>query len=222
MNAVALVVMTDGRADCIARSIPAALENLKGIEVAPVVICDDSGDPTYSTWLIETFPTARVLANPVRSGYADAVRRAWAAALDTEAPWVFWLEDDFVLQRPVDLAAMAHVLTGHPHLTQMVLKRQPWWGNEVAAGGIIECNPQAFTDRTDGTNTWVEHAEGHWSNPHLVSRKFLAAHEWPTGAWSESRFGQQVLVNGRRSAFWGHSSDEPLVEHIGERRGTGY
>ncbi|QXC59334.1 glycosyltransferase [Aquihabitans sp. G128] len=222
MTAAALVVMTDGRRECIERSVPAALENLKGLDVGPLVICDDSGVPEYRAWLAETFPAATLVTSPDRTGYAEAVRRAWAAALDADTPWVFWLEDDFIVERPVDLAAMAEVLTSQPHLTQLVLKRQPWWGNEVAAGGIIECNPEAFRDRSDGTHQWVEHTEGHWSNPHLVAREFLATHEWPTGAWSESRFGAEVLVGGRASAFWGHSSDAPLVEHVGERRGTGY
>lgn len=222
MTAAALVVMTDGRSDCIERSIPAALANLKGLDLAPLIISDDSGDRSYQAWLAETFPTATVLTTAERTGFAPAVRRAWAAAVATSAPWVFWLEDDFIVERPVDLAAIADVLAAHPHLTQMVLKRQPWWGNEVAVGGIIECDPGAYTDHDDGTHQWLEHTLGHWSNPHLVAREFLAAHRWPTGAWSESRFGQEVLVGGRASAFWGRRGDEPLVTHVGERRGTGY
>lgn len=218
----ALVVITDGRRDCIERSVPAALENLKGLDVVRTIICDDSGDIEYRAWLQWRFPDAEIHHGRRRGGFAKAVRRGWDLAIGTGLPWVFWLEDDFIIDQPIDLAAMADVMTSHPHLTQIVLRRQPWFPKEIKAGGIIEMNPGAYTDHADGEVQWVEHQLGHWTNPHLVSRRFLTEHTWPDCPDSEAKFSRQVMTGERRSAFWGARTDPPTVEHVGERHGTGY
>lgn len=217
-----LVVITDGRRDCIEQSLPAALVNLKGIDLGHTVICDDSGDLEYQSWLRWRFPGVDVVAGGKRGGFAKAVRRAWETALGYGQPWVFWLEDDFIIPEPVDLGAMATVMEANPHLTQIVLKRQAWFPDELDAGGVIETNPDAYTDCSDGVNRWTEHQLGHWTNPMLMHRSFLAAHTWPDCAGSEARFSRQVMTGAARSAFWGHRSDPPLVDHVGVRHGTGY
>lgn len=220
---VALVVPTNGRRDCIDQSIDLAYAKLAGLSITRLVISDDSGCSKYQAWLAQRWPNAELVTTPAPTGFAPAMRRAQHAAIDGPEPWVFWLEDDFLIPEPVDLDAMADVLTAHPHLTQMVLKRQAWYGNEVAAGGIVEVDPAAYLEVTDDAgNVWLEHQLGHWLNPHLVARSFLAEHRWPTGAWSESRFGRQVLTGDRRSAFWGARTDPPRTIHIGERSGFGY
>jgi hypothetical protein len=217
-----LVVITDGRRDCIGRSLPAALENLKGLPIARMIICDDSADIEYQAWLRLTFPDAELVTAGKRGGFAKAVRRGWDVALGSGQPWVFWLEDDFVINEPVDLAAIATVMTERPYLTQVVLRRQPWFPKELEAGGIIEMDPGAYTDHVDGAAQWVEHQLGHWTNPGLLRRSFLAAHTWPDCKGSEARFGREVMKGEARSAFWGARTDPPAVTHIGERHGTGY
>ena len=222
---VSVLVMTDGRASCIERTIPAAREHLVGWD-GSLVIADDSGDPSYRDWLNETFDPEILAFGPGRSGFAKAVRRAQEAVLETGSDWVFWLEDDFVLKQDVDLVAIADVMNRYPYLSQMLLKRQAWFGNEIAAGGIIEANPTAYVEHSDNLgNVWTEHREGHWSNPHLVRSSFIESHEWPLGEWSESRFGTSLRERypDWASAFWLGRDSEPLVEHIGEERvGSGY
>lgn len=218
-----LVVVTDGRRSCIERTLPAAWENLKGLELARTVICDDSADIEHHAWLRLKFPDAELVAGRRRGGFAKAVRRAWDVALGSGQPWVLWLEDDFVIPQPVDLGAMATVMAARPNLTQILLRRQAWFPAEIKAGGIIEQHPEAYSDETDGTNHWCEHQLGFWTGgPFLVRRNFLAEHTWPDCPRSEHRFGQQVMRGDLRSAFWGKRTDPPAVEHIGERSGTGY
>lgn len=222
MGGAVLVVITDGRRECIDRSVPAAWENLKGLDIVRTVICDDSGDVDYQAWLRWRFPTVDVVCGTRRGGFAKAVRRGWDQALGSGQPWVFWLEDDFVIPEPVDLAAMADVMTANPHLTQMMLRRQAWFPSEMEAGGFVERHPEAYADCSDGSNDWLEHQLGYWTNPHLVSRRFLAEHTWPDGAGSEARFGRQTIKGELRSGIWGNRSDPPKVIHGGERSGTGY
>lgn len=217
-DAYTLLIMTDGRRNCISRSHSAAYVNLQGLERTNVIIHDDSGDIDYQAWLRLKFPYAELICSNKRLGYAKAVRRAWNAALGTGTPWVFWLEDDMIIKRPVDLDRVAATMDKNPQLTQMVLLRQPWFPREVEAGGVIETHPNAHIQRKN----FVEHRRGHWMNPHLVRRSFLAGFEWPDSLHSEARFAKVAMADGRSSAYWGNIGDEPIVEHIGERRGTNY
>lgn len=220
-DAVVLVVLTHGRRECIARSIPSARENLKGLPIARTVICDDSGDIDYQAWLRLTFPDCDLVTGKP-GGFAGNVRRAWSAALGSGQPWAFWLEDDFTFNEPVDLSAMAKVMAANGHLSQVMLKRQPWFPKEIGAGGFMQCQPEAYTERSDGDLAWSEHQLGHWTNPHLVRRSFLASNEWPAGNGSEARFARQVMRGSTKAAVWGRIDDPPLVTHDGERTGTGY
>lgn len=219
-----LTVVTDGRRECIDVTVDAALEHLHGIEIERILICDDSGDAGYHRWLTQRFTDPRITfyGSDGRSGYARAAGRAWRASVEAGTDHVFWLEDDFILTEPVDLAAMARVLDEVPHLVQLMLKRQAWWANEVEAGGVCEFAPERFHDRSnDRGDHWVEY-DAYWSNPHLTTRAFMAAHHWPDCAHSEAVFGGIVVAEGSRGAFWGRREDPPRVEHVGIRQGTGY
>src|SRR5690348_1760716 len=53
---IALLVITDGRRDCIQQTIPSALASLQG-PITRRVIYDDSGDETHRRWLRNMFPS---------------------------------------------------------------------------------------------------------------------------------------------------------------------
>lgn len=215
-----ILVLTNGRRDCIARTIPSIYEHLDG--AGDMVIVDDSGNPDYRAWLADTFPDALVTAvAPEAAGYWRAMRVVWAIARDSGSPSAVLWEDDFVLNAPVDLADLQHVLDAHPYLTQISLLRQPWWPNEHEHGGLIgalEAQGQVFEERTDGQHWWTEHRACFTGNPSLIPRRTFA-HDWPEGAWSESRFGRLLFTEpAARGAYWGRRSDPPRVEHIGHQR----
>lgn len=212
---VATLILTNGRRDCIARTIPSLRESVTPL--GPLLVADDSGDPDYVRWL-DRFGPDRMLVPLPSAGYAVAMWRAlgWVAA--SEFDWVFVVEDDFVFHRPVDLEAMAAVMDADPRIAQMVLLRQPWYPSEKRSGGVLERFDPAALTRHDG---WTEHRLFWSMNPHLVRRSFLAEHRWPLGDRSERRFGQAVFRDPETVVgMWG---TEPWVEHIGtERVGTGY
>lgn len=229
---VPLIVPTNGRPECISRTIRSAQQHLSG--VAGMVIVDDSGDATYGQWLADEFIggpwDGKVMHLPEPHGYWRAMQyvwglaRHWAATYDTSA--FFFLEDDFTFNEPVDVEELAGVLDTHPYLTQIALLRQPWFANEHAHGGLIgalQAQGQVFTECTDGTHWWIEHRACFTGNPCLIPRATFAR-DWPEGDWSESRFGRVLFADGRaRGAYWGRLTDPPRVEHIGHHRvGTGY
>lgn len=228
MALVPIIVLTNGRPDCISKTIPSAIGHLTG--VAHMVIVDDSGDDVYGQWLADEFTggpwDGRILHLPGPHGYWRAMQHVWALARHWDVAHVALLEDDFTFNAPVDLTNLTSVLDTHPYLTQIALKRQPWFGNEVEAGGLIEAleaQGQTFTEHTDGTHHWVEHRACFTTNPCVVPRRTFER-DWPEGAWSESRFGSLLFRDSEaRGAYWGRRTDPPRVEHIGHHRvGTDY
>lgn len=223
VDGVALVVVTHGRRECIAETIPSALENLKGLPIVRCIVSDDSGDPDYWAWLRLTFPSFELVTGKP-GGFAANTARAWDAALASGQRLVFWLEDDFRFERPVDLDGMAQVLDDNPHVLQMALRRQAWSAPELEAGGVIQQNPEAYTDcNDDAAHHWLEHQLFWTTNPHLVRREVLARYQWPAAKKnSEAVFGRQTLTGELVAGYWGRRTDDPWVEHFGERTGRGY
>lgn len=218
---VPLIVLGNGRKDCISRAVASIREHLAGW--SSLTIVDDSGDATHRSWLGEEFAAEVVPVAGARAGYWRAMRAVWARAAGAEQI-VFW-EEDFVLNTPVDVGELAAVLVSHSYLTQIALVRQPWFHNEVAHGGLIEAleaQGNHFQQRTDGTRHWVEHRACFTGNPSLIpARTFTRT--WPEGDWSESRFGRELFRDRKaRGAYWGRRGDGPRVTHIGQRSGYGY
>jgi hypothetical protein len=133
---ITVMVMTDGRRECIVPAIE-SLTRLQG-PVSARVIHDDSGDPDYLAWLLETFPGWTVVATGKRSGFGGAVRsaRRWLT-LHTTSHYVWWHEDDFILTRDVDVSAMAGTLDAERDVVQLALRRQSWNDRERVAGGVL-------------------------------------------------------------------------------------
>lgn len=229
---ITLLVMTDGRRDCIAETIPSALASLSG-PITDRVIHDDSGDPDYRAWLADQFPTFTLIgAQSGRSGFGGAIASAWAwLVANSSTQFVFHLEDDFIFNRIVNLEAMADVLVRHSHITQMALRRQPWNDDERAAGGIVEQHPDDYREVAGlhgypvGDHlAWLEHRRFFTTNPSLY-RTELCRRGWPTASNSEGRFSIDLFAHDPllRSGFWGARDSGEWVTHIGrDRVGSGY
>lgn len=228
---ICLLVRTDGRKSCISRTIPSALENLRG-PITEYLICDDSADPGYQSWLSRMFHQFDVIGSNERLGFGGNIRRAWNhITTHSQAHYIFDLEDDFTFNRPVDLYPMLGILDRHQYLVQLALRRQPWNEDERKAGGVVEQHPTAYEDRKDiWGNEWLEHRLFLTTNPSLY-RYSLCQQEWPDVKHSEGMFTHQLLREGLpgvtgdgvRFGFMGARDEQPWVEHIGtERVGNGY
>lgn len=224
---IALLVMTDGRRDCISRTIASANDHLQGT-ITRRLINDDSADPAHREWLAQQFgPLGFELIPPAptRQGFGGAIRHAWdfLRAVAPE-PFVFHLEDDFTFNRPVNLDDVAFVLAENPHLVQLAFRRQPWNAEERAAGGIVEQHPADYCQVMNQRGVrWLEHRRFFTTNPSLY-RRTLLEYGWPDGQHSEGMFTHRLLANPKlRFGFWGSRDSGEWVTHIGnERVGTGY
>jgi GT2 family glycosyltransferase len=213
---VAIVVLTTGRRDTLARALASAEEHLTG-PVGRRLICVD-GPAAVARKVAAAHPGWDV--EPIKGGgYPRAVAAGMEKAIGSGQPWVFWLEDDFTFNEPVDLGEM-QALVGRHDLAQLSLMRQPWYEHEIEAGGVIHARPEEFTQREG----YIEHRAYWTTNPMLTRRRTLAEHRWPMGRNSELRFGQTVFADPSATAgILGAIEDQPRVHHIGaERAGSGY
>lgn len=220
---ITLLVMTDGRDELLARTLPIAAEH---VPYERLVIHDDTGDVAHRLMLADTYRAfgAQVIGGSQRRGFGGAIAAAWRHVADAPNPFVVHLEDDFLLGRHFDWADLADTLVRHPHLVQLALRRQPWNAEEAAAGGIVERHPSDYADCSDAGGAWLEHTRFFTTNPSIY-RRSLCAEGWPTGPGSEGRFGIELLQRHPtwRFGFWGARGSGEWCEHIGvDRVGTGY
>lgn len=168
----------------------------------------------------ELFATTIVDDFEHRLGMAGAVRAAWDWARRQNADYLLHIEEDFRFVAPFDLADGIQVLREDPRLAQVVLKRQPWSPEEHAAGGIIECHPDDYTDHTDGDGLfWVSHQRIFSLNPCIIPRHIFEL-GWPDG--NEAEMTTNLVALGYRFAFFGKRTDPPRVVHVGVERGAGW
>jgi len=213
---IAVVALTTGQRDTLTQTLASAEENLQG-SIGRRLICVD-GSVAIARKVAEAHPDWDVEA--IRGGgYPRAVAAGMEKAIGSGQQWVFWLEDDFTFNEPVDLAEMQALVKRHD-LAQLSLMRQPWYDHEIEAGGVVGARPGEFTQREG----YVEHRAYWTTNPMLTRRQTLAEHRWPMGRNSELRFGQSIFADPRATAgIFGSIEDEPGVHHIGlERAGSGY
>lgn len=229
---IALLVITDGRSACLAQTIESAKKRLRG-PITEFVMYDDTGDSQHRRMLARTYPEfAHINAGP-RQGFGGAIAHAWQYLADwSEADYVFHLEGDFTFNREVDLLALAATLEAHPELAHMALRRQAWAPVEIAAGGVVEMHPDAYTDVFVDVHqrAWLEHRLFWTTNPSLIHMD-LIRRGWPDVPQSERQFTEYLLREGSpwvpgdevRFGYWGRREDGPWVHHIGdERAGRGY
>lgn len=139
----------------------------------------------------------------------EAVVAAWSQVGDVD--YVFHLEEDFLLHE-LDIVGMAAVLAANPDLAHVVLKRQPWSGVELAAGGIIECHPDSYEDCAG----FVRHRRFFSLNPSLIPISTVRL-GW---AGSEGDMTDRCAAAGLSFAFYGARQDPPRCTHVGEIRGA--
>lgn len=213
---IALMVMTDGRRDYIHQTINSAMSQLKG-PITEFWMHDDSGDEGNRQWLKTNFPTFTQIGEGSRKGFGGAYSFAWKTlAIQSEASYIFGLEDDFTFNREVLLEDMVRILEENPNVYQMALRRQAWSSAEIQAGGVIELWPESFHQKEG----WISHRLFFTTNPNLYRRSLIETREYPNVKDSEGHFSQSIITTDPDAQFgyWGLKTDDPWVTHTGIRR----
>jgi hypothetical protein len=192
------------------RALKSIHEHVKGVDRITVV--DDSGRQEVIDWIISRPDVDRVV-DVGGYGYNEAMREVCKAAGD-EA-FMFW-EEDFTAIQDIDLDEMQRPLDARPYLAQIALLRQPWFPNEIQAGGLIEAL-QARGHRVEEVYGVLEQTATFTCNPALW-RAGIASSGWPEGKWSEDMKRDELLADGYRFGFL----PGVRVHHDGVRVGHGY
>lgn len=222
----ALMVITDGRPNCIDYTI-AALDRVVGVKsFTTTVVVDDSMDEGHHEFVDQLCHWDLHITSGTKMGFSGAIFAGWAALSGLGEEYIFHLEDDFVINRHIPLKWMQGILERNPRVQQLALKRQPWAPEEKAAGGFVEMYPEAYTERFDGETgmAWFDQKLFFTTNPSLY-RSELIQDGWPLCEGSEAEFTRRVLAINPEASFGylGHKFDPPWCTHIGEQRvGTGY
>lgn len=218
----ALLVITDGRREYLEHTVVSAAQNLQGL--TEWWMFDDTGDEQHRDWLRAHFPSFIHINGGPRQGFGGAIACAWHhLQMQSVAEHVFHLEQDFTFNRRVPLHLIEAALNECPHVVQFALRRQAWNPIELAAGGVVEANPEAFVEVDSAHGRWLEHRMFWTTNP-CVYRRTLIADGWPTGEHSEGQFTHRLLADpDLRFAYWGDRASGEAVSHIGHNRaGIGY
>lgn len=163
-----------------------------------------------------------------RIGRCSGHAHLWQAARKPEfsdIDWLFTIEDDVVLLRPLNLFHMAEVLEHEPTLEQLALVRCPW-GAEIEHGGYIPM----FRDRYTRRETHVAGScPAHWisstidwtSSPALLPASLPREIEWPGGSGCELELGPRIMAlrPNAVSGYWGWG--ECQAAHVGMERAEG-
>lgn len=157
----------------------------------------------------------------VRLGYTGSMRAEWRYVQRfVRARYVFRSEDDFELDRDVDVAAMAEALSADPRLAQMALLRDANERERAVGGFVLDHPREAFVARP----THLEHQRFFTCNPSLMRTATFAEHMWPDEdpqgrQGSETVYSRKLFRHGLVSGLWGQG--ERWVTHLGEVRAGG-
>ena len=174
-------------------------------------------------------PTGRPL------GFCGATAYTWAVGAEPGVDYVFWLEHDFEVCRPVDLRDLRQVLDYHGgdgvefvNLAQMALMRDAYSREERDAGGLFELRRADFVPMPPQDHLLIEYPtvwlKTPWftTNPSLMRRDFMAQNLFPDdgGTHCEGRFGVRLAQEGWSFGTWGDGT--VYCHHVGVRTGHGY
>jgi hypothetical protein len=216
---ICLIVLTSGRKDLISQTIPAWIDKYKDTFDNKFIV-DDSGDENYREWLkqySDKYNFKIINVSDKNLGYIYAMQKVLDTFKLSGKRYMFFLEEDFIPKVNIDFDKMKYLLENNKEMIQISLMRQPWYQEEIDAGGLIESRKENFENITEKNNIkWVKHRAYFTGNPSLISDKVLE-YGWPNALWSETLFGKILVRKGFYFGILGLPGDHDwlAVEHIG-------
>lgn len=210
---IALTMTTNGRNMFLEQTILSLREKIFSQYNFDIkIIVDDSGLIDNYATVKKLCPEFIVYSHNKPMGLAKTVQDAWTS-VPSYIDYIFHLEDDFIFNKTPQFEKMISILELMPHLSQMLLLRQPVNTEEEIFGGYI----QQFTNEYDQCSLenfyWIENNRFFSLNPSIIPRKIFEKYSWPTG--NEAEMTAKLNEDGFRHGIWGKKDDAPMVEHIG-------
>lgn len=220
---VLVVVLSNRKQDYLKETINSIITNLKGDFTLSIV--DDSGDLEHYSFLENKIPYTwyAVSYSEANSGYDSAMKRVHEVFLQSNTDFLVTWEEDFILEEEVHVDTLITALQAPHKLCQVILRRQAWYANEIALGGVIEaCEAQGDKFIEDKEHNITIHQSHFSNNPNIMSREIILKNKWFSGTGTEVRYALHLFAQGYSSSYLGSKADCPKVKHIGVRSGTNY
>lgn len=219
---VAFILRTDGRREYIEQTIASVEKHVRAPYFSHGIIIDDSADSDYAAWLEATFPNFDCVHHPERLGLGGCYKSSLDMFLYTSDEWLFQIEDDTPVIGDVILTPLADVLNANESLSQLMFARPPFNQAEINAGGVFQQNPHAFTERTNGTDKWIEHSLHFGFQPALIPRRVVEYVVQHADNFLELGVTDPLKAAGYNFGYWGGLTDPPLCDHVGRVRTQNY
>lgn len=197
------------------------------------IIFDDSGNASYIKWLNDTFGD-RFTIVPISSkslGQKAAIAFIFDYIKTLDVDYVLQVEEDWMLNRPLNLSNIGKALQLNPDIIQMRIPRVVWYAPyhvlDINAGSLLLHHMNIPGTETavnsNDTNSWYEwRGEFYfWShNPNVFNKKILYEdYRSITEKDHELSFGKHLMNKypNAYSGFWAANPYDAYITHIGIR-----
>jgi hypothetical protein len=225
-------ILGNGRRGYIERTIASWEANLLHIPEFKIIF-DDSGDLMHVAWLEKHFGDRfRIVPIARRSmGQKFSLDFIFTYIQRLDVEYILQVEEDWMLNRPLDILQIAKVLERNPKILQMRIPRVVWHSSyhnlDIKAGSqlLYHLNMPLTTSarKAEGKDCWYEwRGEFYfWThNPNVFNKKILTEDYASVPARThELSFGMKLLSKfpTATSGFWASNPYEGYVTHIGFR-----
>jgi hypothetical protein len=222
-----LFILGNGRKGYLERTVASWEANLIQ-EPKHKIIFDDSGDARYLRWLNDKYGD-RFTIVPIGNramGQNQAIRFIFDYISNLDVDYVVEIEEDWMLNRPLDVNEIINVLEENPHIVQMRIPRVVWYAPyhvlDINAGSLLQHHMNIPGTTTKKMEKWYEwRGEFYfWSHNPSVFRKSICTTIYNNGNAKdhELMFGKELLADQKSTAgFWATNPYDAYITHIGIR-----
>lgn len=222
---VCWLLITDGRLGVLEKTLDSWKEKLCA-RISHIMIVDDSGEKSYNERMskLHSHEVDAIYHHTKRLGYSATIQDSWSK-IPADCHYILHLEDDFLLNRELDLSQMIDVLKHDKKVAQIGMLRQPWSAAEINVGGFLKLYPADYHNAVyciGARHYYPVIINSHnWSfNPCIYPREITEL-GFPSGSYeAECKFTEKL--KDRICLIWGPLNQEPLVHHFGQQHGKAF
>jgi hypothetical protein len=193
------------------------------------IIFDDSNSDEYFNMLVKEYSNSfKIVKIPKNfSGESNANSFIFKYLKNFNSEYFLQVEEDWVLNRPLDIYKITKVFKKNINLVQMRIPRSPWfdenWHFDIMYGSNINYHLNKENSKIKKHENWYEckNLDFFWSNNPNLFYKNMLIYEYPKISNnfinSEYEFGQILLSknNNYFFGFWAENVYDNYVSHIG-------
>jgi len=219
------VIFSTNRIEYLTRTLKSQLYlNWEGCEVDSVFIDDYpmGRDDLFIDTLVRKYGYNQVYLHQENLGLSVTWTEFWNLIRDKDYDYVWHQEDDVEILEPIKILDLVALLQQDPGLSQIVLKRQKWYGNELETAARdndrIFQNYRYEFEKVDFSPMASLYSLDRVKFPYSAFyKKNFPQTNWGDINFNEGMVGKALFMElGLRSGHLKNSNGQNLINHIGE------